>query len=233
MDVDNGDDVYSANDTIVVRFDVSTDRAGGAPSGGRAYVDGLFNFSDNLGADYEGEWIDDASKFVVTVKDVSNNTISLVYKFDSNGTAVVLPTRVTLNAPIRSARGNSLPITGNLSHQLVGHFGDNSSDAFPRVASLTGREIRRQLEWELTLVLDRATDQGRAALPKGCGDPLGNLASECVDILFNWLPADAFTATIPPSQMYTASWTDTSSRFRAFRPINATTRGTGPEPGIA
>ena len=48
---------YGAGDVYVVRFDRDTDRGG--VRGGKQYVDSLFEFTQPIGADYSGEWIDD------------------------------------------------------------------------------------------------------------------------------------------------------------------------------
>ena len=55
-DPDNLDYVYSSGDTVSIYFDRSTDRAGGAASGDKSFVDALFAFSQTLAYDYSGEW---------------------------------------------------------------------------------------------------------------------------------------------------------------------------------
>lgn len=62
-DPDNADATFSALDTLTVRFDMPTDR--GRYAGGRAFVDNLLQFSDQLGVDYTGQWAD-ASTLTVT-----------------------------------------------------------------------------------------------------------------------------------------------------------------------
>ncbi len=48
---------YGAGDVYVVRFDRDTDRGG--VRGGKQYVDSLFEFTQPIGADYSGEWLED------------------------------------------------------------------------------------------------------------------------------------------------------------------------------
>ena len=211
IDLDNADAVYSANDTIVVSFDVPTNRAGGDRVGGRAFVDALFNFSSPLGADYGGEWAADGSAFTVTIFDPSNGTVFLEPTRDENGTVVHATTVVTLTADVRTVAGNSPPISVNQSAAVVGSFGENATSAFPRVTRVTGREALRQQLWDLTLYLDRATDQGRTALPSYCGDPLGELSQACALLLFSLEPADALSFPEPDKAIVAARWKDSST----------------------
>ena len=44
---------------VRVLFDQATDRAAGARSGDKAFVDALFAFSMPLGLQYQGEWEDE------------------------------------------------------------------------------------------------------------------------------------------------------------------------------
>ena len=66
-DPDNGDATYGAGDELLVRFGMPTNRANGAPSGNKAWVDNLLWFSVPPGDDYEGEWVLDDSALRVRV----------------------------------------------------------------------------------------------------------------------------------------------------------------------
>ena len=68
--VDNSNPVYSDGDTLTIEFDIDTDR-GGFPLNvtiGMVNVDNLFDFTDDPGLAYDGEWQSD-STFVITVID--------------------------------------------------------------------------------------------------------------------------------------------------------------------
>ena len=215
-DYDNLDSVYSANDTIIVRFDRPTDYGGGSRSGGREFVDALLNFSTPLGNDYVGGWSNDRRDLIVTTLDSGNGTVELQLLLDENGTAVRTPTIVTVVGDVRTREGNSPPSWANLTRTLVGSFGDNSSTAFPRVISSVGREAVRGSEWELTVTLDRATDRGRRRLPEGdCPadaiDAGARLAQSCVELLFTFTPSDALTnPAFPAPATVHGRWADDS-----------------------
>ena len=99
-DVDNGD-VYGVGDVVVLQFDMPTDRAvtdqlraaaaagggagvgvvgvggaNGTVSGAQSSVDALFAFSEGLGAQYSGEWVQ-ADRFVVTILDANGGGVTL------------------------------------------------------------------------------------------------------------------------------------------------------------
>lgn len=75
-DPDFGDATVAFGDRVRLTFDRATSRGSAAVGGPhavgasvpRAVVDGLFNFSAPVGADYVGSWLDD-SVFVLTVTD--------------------------------------------------------------------------------------------------------------------------------------------------------------------
>jgi hypothetical protein len=197
-DYDNLDAVYSANDTISLKFDRPTNKGGGETSGGTEYVDSLLNFSTPLGNAYSGRWNEDGTAFDITIDDAGNGSVVLLSQvmYDENNTVVVPPTFVTLVAEVRTALGNSQPITANRSLPLSGNVGENSTDAFPRVKSVLGRERRKNLEWEIVIGLDRASDRGATRLPPQC-DSTGVLSYPCMlgspYSLFSVTPDDAFS----------------------------------------
>ena len=223
-DYDNADSVYSANDTITVRFDRPTD--GGARtqrSGGAAFVDSLLNFSTPLGNDYVGSWSEDGTDFVVTTLDAGNGTISLEYIYDENNTLVQAPTLISVVGDVRSRGGNSPPSRVNLTTVLVGNVGDNSSSAFPRVISSVARETKRGELWTVTLGLDRATDRGRTRLnPDQCSPSFDYLQHDCVMQLFTITPADILTFP-GPSFVY-GQWMDDST-FAMTTTVDVATPG--------
>ena len=63
---DLNDPLWSRNDTLAIQFDLPTDL--GRREGGKAFVDTTLAFSEPLGADYSGAWLD-TSTFVVTILD--------------------------------------------------------------------------------------------------------------------------------------------------------------------
>ena len=52
---------------MVVSFDMPTDRAKGDPFGAKAFVDDLLVFSQPIGDDYSGEWIEDDSRLRISI----------------------------------------------------------------------------------------------------------------------------------------------------------------------
>ena len=85
-DVDNADEVVSAGDALEIVFDrlarpparLCSGRAEGgcAASGGRGFVDSLFEFSQPLGVAYSGAW-SNAFTFVITITDAANASVHL------------------------------------------------------------------------------------------------------------------------------------------------------------
>ena len=63
---DLNDPLWSRNDTLAIQFDLPTDL--GRREGGKAFVDTTLAFSEPIGADYSGAWLD-TSTFVVTILD--------------------------------------------------------------------------------------------------------------------------------------------------------------------
>ena len=64
-DPDNGDVLWSDGDQLLLSFDSPTDR--GRTVGGRAFVDGLLEFTDGLGVDYSAEWRDASTVTITSV----------------------------------------------------------------------------------------------------------------------------------------------------------------------
>ena len=219
-DYDNADDAYSQNDTLTISFSGPTNKgsvmgADGSPmtSGGEAYIASLFNFSHVIGKWYYGEWVEDGSAFVITVKDTNFSTLRLEDRYEilneTEGTPILMDSVTVMRVlgEIRQPKGNSPPITTNMTAKMTGSFGDNAT--FPTVVSVVGRETVRQTEWEIVVQLDRATDRGRINLPQPSAaeiyaaeereedpplscDPDGVLSFPCLSRLFRFLPTDAF-----------------------------------------
>jgi hypothetical protein len=112
-DVDNADTVFGEGDSLFIYFDRLTDRGGlDAPTrGDEAFVNALFTFTHPLGAQFSGEW-QDASSFVITIQDASNEGIT------TDGVTLknvrVTPTIAsspTAGQPIRNRGRTSAPAT--------------------------------------------------------------------------------------------------------------------------
>ena len=110
-DPDDGDAVYSNDDTLTIVMSEATDQAVGVVN--QAQTDALFIVSDApFGTTYSGEWTD-ASTFVITPSDVTGEGgISI-------GSTTVSPAGTT---PILNAAGTSLP-AGGAPATLAGDFG--------------------------------------------------------------------------------------------------------------
>ncbi len=83
-DPDTSNDGYSVGDTLTIGFDVDTNQPGGAGIQNKTAVDNLFNFSQNLGANYQGQWTT-ADEFTITILDITGATVSV-------GVATTTPT---------------------------------------------------------------------------------------------------------------------------------------------
>ena len=155
-DVDNGDEVYGVGDVIVLQFDMPTDRAvtdqlraaaaagggagvgvvggvggpNGTVSGAQSSVDALFAFSEGLGAQYSGEWVQ-ADRFAVTILDANGGgvmlgqtEVSICAPCCAGYESASLCPGVTVDAggaAIRNAAGDAL--IANNSATLTGDFG--------------------------------------------------------------------------------------------------------------
>ena len=126
-DVDNGDEIYGVGDEIILQFDMATNTpsgvSGGANStdGAKSAVDALFAFSEPLGAQYAGRWVQ-ADRYVVTIIDPTGGTLQLG------------ETEVTVvSEDIRNAAGDAL--TANNQTVLV--HGDFGTLAEPTIERLT------------------------------------------------------------------------------------------------
>ena len=107
------DATWSVGDSLVIRFDTATNvKAGWPSSGGRDFVDALFEFSSPLGIDYSGEWRS-TSTFAVTAVDplMGNPTLAL--------------TSARVLAEVRAEAGTGLSANLNTSavQMLTGDFG--------------------------------------------------------------------------------------------------------------
>jgi len=105
-DPDNGDLVYSADDTLTITFDANTNQPVGTPTQ-------LFNFSDNLGSSLSGNWTD-VDTYTITVNDITGNGVSL-------GSTTATPTGAG-GFEILDSGGTSDP-SSDTSPTLSGDFG--------------------------------------------------------------------------------------------------------------
>ena len=105
------DAVYSNGDTITMTFAESTNRTGGSGILNKGSVDSLFTFSQNLGTDYVGQWIN-PSTFVITILD---------------STGATPPTIGGLQTTVIGHVGNfagTSRVSASISPPLTGSFGD-------------------------------------------------------------------------------------------------------------
>ncbi len=114
-DPDNGDAIYSNGDTITVRFSEPTnepDPTSGTAELTRDDVDTIFAFSQYLGDDYKGEWINPVT-LRITILDSTTDDPPAV------GDLVVV---VQEDGNLKNADGTSLASTAT-SPELAGSFG--------------------------------------------------------------------------------------------------------------
>jgi uncharacterized repeat protein (TIGR01451 family) len=109
-DIDGDNPAYSNGDTFTISFNLDTNQPG-AGILDKATVDQLFSFSHNLGADYQGQWINPRT-FEVTVTNIAGNGgVSI-------GATIATPVG---GIPIADASGGS-PRANNASPLLAGSF---------------------------------------------------------------------------------------------------------------
>ena len=121
QDPDGGDAVYGAGDTITAIFSGATNEPFG-PSLIKSDLDSLFVFSQDLGADYTGFWVDPVT-IVITILDPSGS---------DPPTIGALQLTVRISGNLRDQANESLP-SGALSPLLTGNFGTRPG---PSITSL-------------------------------------------------------------------------------------------------
>eukprot|EP01105_Mastigella_eilhardi_P017803 TRINITY_DN4101_c0_g2_i5.p1 TRINITY_DN4101_c0_g2~~TRINITY_DN4101_c0_g2_i5.p1 ORF type:complete len:1903 (-),score=320.30 TRINITY_DN4101_c0_g2_i5:75-5783(-) len=120
-DPDNKDAIYGAQDIISVYFSENTNTPAAST---KAQVDALFNFSQTIGVNYAGSWVNPALLVInITSPSVISPTFSLTMA-------------VKLAANLRNAASTSLPST-NRSPSLTGNWG---TLAGPAVTSLVASD---------------------------------------------------------------------------------------------
>jgi hypothetical protein len=117
------DAVYGNDDTITVRFDEPTNQPAVAT---KANLDTVFTFSQNLGADYTGRWVD-PSILLITIRDSTGAAPPVIGTF-----------RVSVNlvGNLKNAAGTSLP-SDSQSSALTGNFGTRAG---PSITSLVAAD---------------------------------------------------------------------------------------------
>lgn len=163
QDADNGDDVLSQGDELLLRFDVATDRGGAArrfyrsdPANrvDRVEIDRLFAFSHSLGTDYTGLWSDE-STLAITVANCTDADAAVGATH-----AIVRDARGGL---IFNAAGNSAGATG--SALLGGSFGLLDAPVIEEflVEDLDNADTIYGEGDSLRIIFDRTTDRGGPA----------------------------------------------------------------------
>jgi len=110
-DPDNLDVVYSVDDTIIIIFDSDTNMPGGVETQLTSAINDMFLFSDSIGMQYTGLWVD-LDIFKITIQNITGANIS-------TSSTTVTPSGIT---PILSYDGTSTPSTIT-SPVLSGDFG--------------------------------------------------------------------------------------------------------------
>jgi len=126
-DPDGGDAVFGNGDTITVSFSEDTNGLT-IPVATKADLDNLFAYSQILGADYTGFFIDPAT-LIITIVNAGGSEITI----DSIGTFRL---QVNLAANLKDAAGTSLASTA-LSPPLTGNFG---TKAGPSIVSIVASD---------------------------------------------------------------------------------------------
>lgn len=156
-DPDNGDEAFSVGDVLVLQFDMPTNAftagagAGGgsnATGGARADVDALFTFSDALGAEYKGEWVQ-PDRYIITVLDTTGGEVEI-------GVSEL----TVLTTGIRNAAGDALS-ANNQSVVLQGDFGMLSEPRITRFTVVVAANASNYTDGDtMVLHLDMATNRG-------------------------------------------------------------------------
>jgi len=111
-DPDDGDIIYSTDDTITINFDSNTNEPGGTGIQTKTAVDNLFTFTESLGQPYRGQWTA-ADTFTITINGLRNVGPPVI------GVTTVTPAGITL---ILSSDGTS-ELSTSVSPVLSGDFG--------------------------------------------------------------------------------------------------------------
>ncbi|MDE1830417.1 MAG: NHL repeat-containing protein, partial [Thaumarchaeota archaeon] len=107
-----GHSQFGDGDTITIQFSEPTNEPGGTGLQNKAGVDAIFTFSQGLGTNYSGQWIN-PSTFVITIIDATGN-----------GSPQIGVTTASVNAGanLKSSDGTSIAST-SISPPLSGSFG--------------------------------------------------------------------------------------------------------------
>lgn len=148
-DPDNGDAVYGANDEILITFDEPTNTPGGNGTLTRTVVNSFLSFSQNLGTDYDGQWIS-----------TSQIVISIVNPAGSDPPQIDVLTISTIGTLLRDDEEVSLP-SNSVSPPLSGNWGTYPG---PAVVSLVASDpddgdAIYSIEDTITLVFSEATNR--------------------------------------------------------------------------
>ena len=127
-DYDNFNTAWSGGDVIRMVFDRSTDDGRRGVSGGRAYIDSIFETDHHLGNEYTGQW-EDTSTFAVTAVNTQTTRPTV-------GLTRVRTSRMFLN---RAATATCCSVCAPGSQQVRCADAFASQDPFAREATVSGR----------------------------------------------------------------------------------------------
>ena len=114
-DYDNFNTLWSGGDTITISFDRAIDQGRQRRSGGKAYVDALFEFDHYLGEDYSGAWVD-LSSFVINAIDTS------IYRPAVGVTTLRSSSALLNSAATAIGRSRLAPLTGDFGEASAPRF---------------------------------------------------------------------------------------------------------------
>ena len=152
---------YTDGDTMVLHFDMATNRGGGSEvsSGGKAYVDHLFGFSAVIAANYNGAWRDGESDDCADGGTTTLHPCFVITLLDTRGGRAV--SGATFAAPaihLRSSSGASKRSSNRL-------MGDRGRRLPPRLVDFVAADEDNSAPGldagdTLTIIFDRPTDLG-------------------------------------------------------------------------
>ena len=152
---------YTDGDTMVLHFDMATNRGGGSEvsSGGKAYVDHLFGFSAVIAANYNGAWRDGESDDCADGGTTTLHPCFVITLLDTRGGRAV--SGATFAAPaihLRSSSGASMRSSNRL-------MGDRGRRLPPRLVDFVAADEDNSAPGldagdTLSIIFDRPTDLG-------------------------------------------------------------------------
>lgn len=156
-DAPNNISGYSNGDTITVRFSEPTNMPGGTSTQNKIFVDNLFDFSQSLGSDYSGKWVNPLI-FKITIIDKTGGNPTFG---DSGGLYLTLKASGNLK---NSAETSS--VSTSMSSTLSGNFGTfsattlvgNGSSSIVTLPSGIVSQVKLPSDTNGTVTIQRAAD---------------------------------------------------------------------------